>query len=195
MQIRESGMPEENYWETLMDVDGIMEAFCINSSVGNVVELGCGYGTFTIPVAQRISGTIFSCDIDSDMVARTNSRALDMGVANLKCELRDVLENGFAVPDSEPVAVCMLFNILHVKNPTTLLSQAASVVNPGGKVLVIHWRFDSETPRGPSMEIRPRPEQIIAWAHQTGELQLQGGVIDLPPWHFGMQFSRNGLRL
>jgi hypothetical protein len=39
---------------------------------------------------------------------------------------------------------------------------------------VIHWRYDAATPRGPSMEIRPRPEQIGKWADQTGLLEVEG---------------------
>ncbi len=35
-------------------------------------------------------------------------------------------------------------------------------------MLVIHWPYDPATPRGPNLEIRPRPEQIAAWAAETG---------------------------
>jgi hypothetical protein len=53
-------------------------------------------------------------------------------------------------------------------------------------VLVIHWRH-GETPRGPSLDIRPRPQEIIAWAADA-DLQPLGDVLDLPPWHYGLRF-------
>ena len=33
--------------------------------------------------------------------------------------------------------------------------------------------------------VRARPEQIVEWAEQTGVLEAEGLVIDLPPWHYG----------
>jgi hypothetical protein len=58
-------------------------------------------------------------------------------------------------------------------------------------VLIIHWRHDILTPRGPSLETRPRPDQIARWARETGRLQLVGEAIDLPPWHFGMRLRKD----
>ena len=72
-----------------------------------------------------------------------------------------------------------------------LLNEAARVVRPAGFVAVIHWRYDPATPRGPTMEIRPRPEQIIEWASQIGLLDTHDPVLDLPPWHYGIRFQRN----
>jgi hypothetical protein len=53
MKYRESGMPAQNYWETLLDVEGALDAFGIGAATGEIAELGCGYGTFSIPLAQR----------------------------------------------------------------------------------------------------------------------------------------------
>jgi hypothetical protein len=79
----------------------------------------------------------------------------------------------------------LLFNILHCERPIELLCHAANALSTGGQVLVIHWRYD-KTPRGPSLEIRPQPRQIIEWGREAG-LQPIGDVIDLPPWHFGLR--------
>ena len=49
-----------------------------------------------------------------------------------------------------------------------MLSAAAEIVRPGGRLFVIHWRHDAGTPRGPDLTIRPRPEQILGWATLTG---------------------------
>ena len=56
MKLRESEMPEETYWETLLDLNLILERLGVDRTLRNVMELGCGYGTFTLPVARRISG-------------------------------------------------------------------------------------------------------------------------------------------
>jgi len=189
MKLRESGMPEEAYWETLFDVALILDRLGVNATLSNVVELGCGYGTFTLPVARRISGVIETFDIEPTMVDRTQQRVEAEGLRNVSCQLRDVMKDGFG-SESDSKDACLLFNILHCEEPVRLLTGAARSVRLGGQVLVIHWRYDVATPRGPSMNIRPRPEQIAGWAAQTGFLELVGEVIDLPPWHYGMRFQR-----
>lgn len=190
MKMRDSGMPEEDYWETLLDVPLILDQFGVNGTLSDVVELGCGYGTFSLPVARRITGTLNTVDIEPEMVRRTAERAAKEGIPNLHCDLRDVMKDGFGVSDASQDAA-LLFNILHCEQPVALLSEVARVVRPSGSVLVIHWRYDPATPRGPSLDIRPQPEQIIAWAEQTGTLKVDEGVIDLPPWHYGLRLRRS----
>ena len=175
MKLRDSGMPDEAYWETLFDVPLILNALRIDSSIQDVAELGCGYGTFTIPIARAISGTVYTFDIDPAMVERTKVRAAGLPVIARE---RDVMQYGFGVK----VDAVLLFNILHCEEPKRLIEHAVSALKPNGSVLVIHWRY-GETPRGPSLEIRPRPEQILEWANG---LEPEGGIIDLPPWHYGI---------
>lgn len=190
MKLRESGMPDEAFWETLFAVDLILDRLEIDRRLRDVVELGCGYGTFSLPVARRISGQLHTFDIAADMVARTRVRAQAEGLGNIVCETRDVFLTGFGVP-SETQDCCLLFNILHGEEPLQLLKEAARVIRPGGFVHVIHWRHDPATPRGPSMEIRPHPEQIAAWAAQTGHLVAVDPTLNLPPWHYGLRFLKS----
>jgi SAM-dependent methyltransferase len=189
MILRESGMPAETFWETLFDVDLILDRLGIDRRVGDAVELGCGYGTFSLAVARRIAGVLHTCDIDPAMVARTRQRANAAGIANLHGTVRDVFADGFDVAPASQDA-CLLFNILHCEEPGRVLQEAARVVRPGGWVHVIHWRHDRATPRGPSLEIRPRPDQIALWAERTGGFEPADPFLDLPPWHFGLPLRR-----
>jgi len=185
MKLRDSGMPDEAYWETLFDVPLVLERLGINDLFGDVVEIGCGYGTFSIPVARAIRGKLHTFDIDPAMVERTRERAGELPPSKVSCELRDVMRDGFCVTGMD---AALVFNLLHCDEPVALLDRAADAVRPGGHVLAIHWRH-GETPRGPSLDIRPRPEQIAGWARQTGRLLPAGDVIDLPPWHYGWRFG------
>jgi SAM-dependent methyltransferase len=179
VRIRDSGMPDEAYWESLFDVPLTLELLGA-SKLGDVAELGCGYGTFSIPVARAISGTLFTFDIDPLMVERTRERAAGL---RIDCQVRDVMADGFGVTGLDAV---LLFNILHCDDPVSLLRLAACAVRPGGLVLVTHWQH-GETPRGPNLDIRPEPEQIAQWASQVG--LVSGPTIDLPPWHYGLILS------
>lgn len=191
MKLRESGMPEEAYWESLLRVECILDRLRIDDRIGDAVELGCGYGTFTIPVARRIRGRLHAFDIDPEMIERTRSRAAAAGLRNVRCHLRDVAEHGFGLPDQSADA-CLLFNILHGEGPVRLLAEAARVVRLGGVVLVCHSRYDPGTPRGPILDIRPRPEQVVNWAEEAGLVPGHHPEIDLPPWHYGWILRHSG---
>ena len=186
-KLRDSGMPDEPYWESLFNVGLIVSALGINPDLQDVAELGCGYGTFTLPIAKAASGTVYTFDIEPTMIARTEERCRLAGIDNVVCRQRDVMEQGFGLQGMD---AALLFNILHCEDPRGLLRHAAAAVRPGGSLLVIHWRCDSHTPRGPSLDIRPKPEQILGWAKETGQYAAQGDVIDLPPWHYGLRFKR-----
>jgi len=52
MKVEDSGMPEESYWNGLFNIEGIVDWLAIpKNSV--IVEIGCGYGTFTVPIARN----------------------------------------------------------------------------------------------------------------------------------------------
>src|ERR1035438_7134008 len=93
MKLRESGMPEEAYWETLFDVPLILDRLEIDAGLKNAVELGCGYGTFTNPVARRISGVLTTFDIDEAMIERTRQRAAAAGIWNVLYVVGDVFRS------------------------------------------------------------------------------------------------------
>lgn len=187
MKVRESGMPDQGMWENLFDVPRILMDMGLDSQVRDVVEVGCGYGTFTIPAAKVISGQIYAYDIDEEMVRITASEAEKAKLNNVKTVLRDILADGSGLSD-ESVDYVMLFNILHLETPEVLLREANRVLRSGGKLGIIHWNYDSSTPRGPSMEIRPKPEDCIKWAEQAGFHSPKR--CDLKPYHYGIVLTK-----
>lgn len=190
MKGRESGMPEEDYWQTFFDADCVVEKLkCAQAGTETVVEFGSGYGTFTLPVARRTTGTVIALDIESDLVARVRARARQAGLANIEAIARDFVAEGTGLPD-QSVDHAMLFNILHIENPVALLQEAFRVLRPGGLVSIIHWRYDPATPRGPSMDIRPRPADCRAWAEAAGLVFAGEADLSACCYHYGMLFTR-----
>lgn len=184
MKTRESGMPDEARWDSFFDPDLILSELGLDESYRAAADLGCGYGTFAIPAARRMNGIVYAVDIEPQMVAICQAKADEAGLHNLSCQQRDFVELGSGLPDAS-VEFVMLFNILHAEGPVELLREAARILVPGGKVGVIHWNYDPTTPRGPSMAIRPRPEQCQEWILSAG-LALIHPFINLPPYHYGM---------
>ncbi|MDD5218003.1 MAG: class I SAM-dependent methyltransferase [Candidatus Omnitrophica bacterium] len=187
MKIRDSGMPEHDMWAKFFDAKKILVALGFNNKVNDAAEFGCGYGTFTIPAAKMISGKIYALDIEPDMIRMTGEEAKKHKLDNVETTLRDFMAEGSGLPD-ESVDYVMLFNILHLENPKALLKEAGRILRKDGKMGAIHWNYDPTTPRGPSMDIRPKPEQIIEWAESVGfKFASQH---DLKPYHYGLVFEK-----
>lgn len=189
MKIRESGMPEEAMWREFFNADAILRTLRLGPSCGDVVEFGCGYGTFTLPAARIVGGSVHALDIEPDMVAATRSEAQAEGLQNVQVHQRDFISEGTGLPAAS-VDYAMLFNILHAECPERLLEECRRVLRRGGHLGIVHWNYDPATPRGPSMPIRPQPEQCLQWTKQAGFQMLAPGIVDLPPYHYGIVFKR-----
>lgn len=187
MRVRESGMPEPDLWETFFDPPKILAELKLAADATHVVEFGCGYGTFTIPAAQIVNGTVTSLEIDETMVDFTRQRAKRSLLANAK-----VIATDFEQVDKHLSEGCadyvMLFNILHGDKPENLLHSAFRLLQPGSKGSLIHWNFDPETPRGPPMKIRPEPDNLQMMTADIGFIVSE--KIDLPPYHYGFVFEK-----
>lgn len=186
---RESGMPVEDQWGAFFDPACVLATLDCVGAIGDVIEFGCGYGTFTIPAAQMIEGRVLAFDIEPEMVAATAAKASAAHLSNVVAEVRDFVEEGCGVADGQ-AGYAMLFNILHIENPVDLLREASRALAPGGKVGIIHWRSDIETPRGPSASIRPSAEQCREWGESAGLTFIRREPLGCCSWHWGMVMSR-----
>ena len=185
MKGRESGMPDDYSWEAFFNPRCILERMDCVSSCGDVVEFGCGYGTFTIPAAEVVNGRVLALDIEPGMVAATEWKATEAVLPNVTAEVRDFIATGCGREDGS-VGYALLFNILHIEDPVALLREAFRVLVPGGLAGVIHWRSDIPTPRGPSMPIRPTAEQCRAWGEEAGFEFVRDESLCCCSWHWGM---------
>lgn len=189
MKTRESGMPDEAMWSSFFSSAQTLAKLGLHARTGDVLDLGCGYGTFTIPAARAVRSIVYAIDIEAEMVQTTLAKAQAAGLTNVRAICRDFMERGTGMED-QSMGYAMLFNILHCESPGVLLQEAHRVLTPDGTLAVMHWKYDPTTPRGPSMAIRPRPEQCLTWVLEAGFELASAGVIDLPPFHYGLAFHR-----
>lgn len=191
MKIRESGMPDEKTWDGFFAPGQILARLDFTDFSVDVVDFGCGYGTFTVAAAELTSGTVFGLDIEPHMLAATDTRAKSRGLSNVRVVERDFVADGSGLADGS-VGYAMVFNILHAEDAIGLLREAFRVLLPGGTVGVIHWNYDAATPRGPDLNIRPRLEQCQQWVQEAG-FELARLFVDLPPYHYGVVgYKRSG---
>lgn len=187
MKARESGMPEEAYWESFFDADAAVKIlFSTSGLAGHLVEFGCGYGTFTMPAALHTHGVVTALDIDPLMVDRVRQKIEVQGLTNVRAEVRDFVADGSGLVDGTQDHA-LIFNLLHLEQPVALLQEAHRVLHDKGMLFVMHWRSDIPTPRGPSLAIRPRPEQCQTWLEEAGFQNVE--LVNLQPccpYHFGL---------
>lgn len=177
-------MPTREIWEAFFDAGQLLDRLGVDAGVRDLAEFGCGYGTFTVAAAKRVSGRVYCNDIDPAMLAYATEKAVDAGLHNIHFELRDFMADGSGLAD-ESMDFALLFNILHGEDPVALLAEAHRILVPQGRLGVIHWIHDAETPRGPPLAIRPTPAQCIDWA-RVAQFEAMSAVIDLPPYHYGI---------
>lgn len=177
-------MPSEEMWQTFFRPAQTLKALGLRGDMENVVDLGCGYGTFTIPAAMMTTGTVHAFDIEQSMIEETRHKAEAAGCLNINLYLRDFVADGTGLGDSFANYV-MLFNLLHAEHPDQLLQESFRILMSGGLLAIMHWNYDPHTPRGPSMDIRPKPKDCVRWAEAAG-FSVIAADIDLPPYHYGI---------
>jgi len=191
VKIRESGMPEQEIWESFFDPEMILTQLGVSPTCRDLIEFGCGYGTFTIPASRLVSGQVRAFDIEPTLLGIAAQRAQKAQRTNIEFIQRDFVAHGTGLPNANADYV-MLFNILHHEHPIALLREARRNLRDNGLAGVIHWIPDAETPRGPPPKMRPQPAQCIAWGEEAG-LNSDGGVISLPPYHYGLVFRKRAV--
>lgn len=188
-KVRESSMPDEELWSSFFDVERILDDLRVNSEIVDAADFGCGYGTFTIPAAQRIRGILYAIDIEPEMLRTVDLKARNKGLTNVRTTLGDLLREGSSLRN-DSVDYVMLFNLLHSEDPLILLREAFRVLRVEGTVGIIHWIRDASTPRGPPLEMRPTAEQCVEWCRQAGFHASSALSMDLKPYHFGLVISK-----
>ena len=184
MKARESGMPNEKIWEQFFNVEKILSELEVDNKIEKLVDFGFGYGTFTIPASRKIKGIVYAYDIEEALTKELESKLEINNIHNVICISKDFIAEGTELQNEE-VDYVMLFNILHAEKSVDIFGETFRILKRNGKVGVIHWNYDSNTPRGPSMLIRPKPEELKSMLIKSGFTILQDNI-SLPPYHYGI---------
>jgi ubiquinone/menaquinone biosynthesis C-methylase UbiE len=101
----------------------------------HALDVACGTGHASLALARVLpSGRVTGVDFSAGMLDQARRKAAVQGISNIDFLERDMTELGFSA-DSFDVAVCA-FGIFFVDDLDTQLANIASVVKPGGKVII-----------------------------------------------------------
>lgn len=187
-------MPDPDWWHALWPRPvEVLEKLGV-ASAAEVVDLCCGDGLFTIPLAKLVRH-VAAIDLDPAMLAIAQRRALTEGLTNCTFTVGDAYDLEKLIPGR--VDYVLIANTFHgVPDKIRLARGVAAVLKLGGRFAVINWhrRPREETtvlgqPRGPNAEMRMTPEAVTVAVAGTGLQPLHG--IDLPPFHYAAIFERS----
>jgi SAM-dependent methyltransferase len=101
-----------------------------------VLEVGCGVGAQTVPLATRSAGARFtSIDTSAASIAEARRAVQSAGLTNVECQAGDLFALPFAAASFDHAFVC--FVLEHLPNPEAALQRLGALVKPGGTVTVI----------------------------------------------------------
>jgi ubiquinone/menaquinone biosynthesis C-methylase UbiE len=105
-----------------------------------VVDLGCGPGFFTLPMAEMVgvSGQVIAVDVQQGMLDRLRARAEEAGVA---ARMRLCLSGPAGPGPVGPADLAVAFWMLHeVPDRAGFLRQVHELLKPGGRLLLVEPR-------------------------------------------------------
>jgi SAM-dependent methyltransferase len=187
-----TAMPDRDWWAALWpDPEGIARLLGVELRM-LVVDLCCGDGYFTAPLARIVEGKVYGVDIDPAMLeqTRTELERTETTVLDLICaDARNLQE---LLPGM--VDYVLIANTFHgVPDKTATACAVAAVLKPGGQFAIVNWhRLPRERtvvmgkPRGPKSEMRMSPDDVRLVVEPVG-FTLER-FVDLPPFHYGAVF-------
>ena len=190
-----TAMPDSDWWEALWpDPAQVLSPLGIEPDM-EVVDLCCGDGLFTAPLA-RITRHVIAIDLDPAMIGKARARLAAAGLTNCDFIAGDAFDVAKTV--REPIGFVLMANTFHGVPDQGKLSRAvAAILKPGGRFAVINWhrRPREETmvlgqPRGPDTQLRMEPAQVAAAVEPSG-LKL-AGLVELSPYHYAVIFQKPG---
>ncbi len=143
-----------------------------------LLDLGCGTGRFTIPIAKKFNYYVIGADNSSDMLERAKSKD---GSEKISWELQDATALSYEDNYLDVVFISHLLH--HFDQPDRVIRECYRVLKPGGLVLNRYGAIEDilEDPEhrffpeiGDIDRLRtPTKRQVEDWFEQTGFKAIQ----------------------
>lgn len=169
-----------------------------------VIDIGCGSGWDTMPLAELVgaNGQIHGVDTDPDMIALADRRARERHILNITHRVADAMALPFEVATFDASRCERLFQ--HLRDPAHALSEMIRVTKPGGRVVVVDtdWgtlSFDSLEDDVERRLARVRTEHLLPNGYSGRRLHrlfVESGLHDVhlevvPVWSTNYQLARD----
>lgn len=131
-----------------------------NSDKLLAIDLACGPGTFTRPLAARVRHAI-GADLTPAMVEKARAEAARDGITNIEFVCADIYALPFA--DGAAGIVSCGYAFHHMTDPPRALAEMARILQPGGRVAIT----DIIVPAGCDADFQNRVERVRDPSHTS----------------------------
>lgn len=191
-----TSMPDRDWWAALWpDPMTVLRQLGIEPGM-TVLDLCCGDGYFTAPLARLVDGRVYALDLDPAMIGTAKAEVARQGASVRQWLSADARKVGDLF--LEQLDYILMANTFHgVPDQAGLARAVRLALRPKGKFCIVNWhrlpRKDTAVlgqPRGPRTDLRMSPERVKGVVEPAGF--QSAGVIELPPYHYGIVFDRAG---
>lgn len=186
-------MPDRDWWEALWpDPTAVLRQLGVRPGM-TVLDLCCGDGYFTAPLAALVQGRVQALDLDPAMLALAQAEVAQRGATVEAWICADARDLPRLLP--HPVDFVLMANTFHgVPDQPGLARAVRAVLRPGGLFAIVNWhRVPRERsivlgqPRGPETRLRMSPEATAAMVGPAG-FRL-AWTAEVSPYHYGAVFE------
>lgn len=171
---------------TLFDINKIIHKIEVRQRQ-QVAELGCGnFGFFTFPLARLVgrNGSVYAVDIMKSSLNDIIARAKESNLSQIKTIWSNLEVFKGTKLASSSLDAALLVNVLHQSDKRAeIIREASRMLKTGGKLLIVEWS-NTESPLGPDINRRLKPENLKKAAMKLGfeiKEEFKAG-----PYHYGL---------
>jgi SAM-dependent methyltransferase len=108
-----------------------------------VLDIGCGAGTSTVQIAERVGpdGAVIGLDISPTMIEGARAHADAVGVDNASFAVGDAMVEDFA---ADRDAAYSRFGLMFFSDPTRAFANIGSALRPGGRFGFVCWQSPAQ---------------------------------------------------
>lgn len=189
-----TSMPDRDWWSALWpEPQRMLRAIGLTPPM-TVLDLCCGDGYFTAPLARLVEGRVYALDLDPFLLDQAKAEVHRQGASVRQWICADARDVDELVP--EPVDYVLMANTFHgVPDQAGLLSAIRSGLRANGRLGLVNWhplpREQTPVlgqPRGPATAMRMSVENTCAIVEAAGFRAER--IVELPPYHYGAVFER-----
>lgn len=193
-----TGMPDADWWQALWpDPEGVLRRLGIDFGV-SILDLCCGDGHFTAPMAHIVGGIgrVMALDLDPEMIEQAKARLATAGVPPSAVRWLECDATGLADKLPRQPEYVFIANTFHgVPDKQQLARDVFNAMKPGGQFTIVNWHHRSKDdttvlglPRGPETKLRMSPDAVMDEVLPVG-FRLHG-IVELPPYHYAVVFDK-----
>ena len=161
------------------------------ASGDRVADFGCASGYFSFPCAHIVGeeGHVTAIDVLPHVLSAVESEAQRTGVRNITTRHANLeVPRGSGLEDASVDWVIMKNVLFMSTDRDGMMAEAARVLVPGGKALVVEWNSTVKPGMGPVADKRITVDSVRALAEAHGLTFVTN--VSAGDYHYGMIFAK-----